>query len=140
MSLIHALSQKSRLVIDADRRQSIRIEPPSDAPLPAQLRDATGEWQLSARVCRNVGLGGIAVRLTAEEAERMRQQETMHLKLHLTGGKVYEFDVRVCYVLEMAPGTDRPHQVGVEFLPSPDLCAAVIEIYGYLAPMTDLWR
>lgn len=140
MSLMPAFAQKSRLVVDADRRQSIRVEPPTDSPLPAQLRDLSGQWQLQARSCANVGLGGVAVRLDATEAARMRQQSHMHLTLHLAGGQTYELDVRVCYISEMAPDEARPYQVGLQFMPAPHLCAAVVEIFGYLSPFTELWR
>jgi hypothetical protein len=39
----------------------------------------------------------------------------------------------------MAAGHAQPFQVGLQFLPAPDTCAATAEIFGYLAPFTDLW-
>ena len=140
MSLLPALSQASKLVVDPDRRRSIRVEPPVDSPLPAQLKTEDGSWALPARSCTNVGLGGVAVRLDPAEADRLRRFDHMQLTLHLTGGVTYELRVRVCYVSEMAPGESRPFQVGLQFMPAPHTCAAVVEIYGYLSTFTELWR
>ncbi|GEM_PF-5373221 len=140
MSLLPAFAQESKLVVDPDRRRSIRVEPPAESPLPAKLRSVDGKWDLTARSCHNVGLGGVAVRLSVDEAATMRLQEFMDLTLHLAGGVSYELRVRVCYVNEMGPQDGRPFQVGLQFMPAPHTCAAVVEIYGYLSNFTELWR
>jgi c-di-GMP-binding flagellar brake protein YcgR len=140
MFQLHALSQASKLVADPDRRRSIRVEPPVDSPLPAQLKTEDGTWTLSTRSCTNVGLGGVAVRLDPAEADRLKQHKHMQLTLHLTGGVTYVLRVRVCHVNEMAPGESRPYQVGLQFMPAPYTCAAVVELYGYLSAFTKAWQ
>ncbi len=132
-------SFSSRLVVERDRRRSIRIEPPADSPLPARVESLDGRWALDVRPCLNVGLGGVALRLDVDEAYRVRGEEHLRLTLHLAGGCSYELEVRVCYVAELHEGQTRPYQVGLQFMPAPTMCAAVVEIFGYLQELTDFW-
>ncbi len=140
MSLLPAFQSSSNLAVEPDRRRSIRVEPPADSPLPAKLRSLDGQWELSARSCQNVGLGGVAVRLDLNESATMRLHERLALTLHLPGNVSYELEVRVCYVREMAPDETRAFQAGLQLMPAPHTCAAVVEIYGYLSSFTELWR